>query len=235
MTKKRLTAKSLMTSYTKNKYVSSVRRNLYVANDLATGVSIANKFEIASSISTGCYVAYHSALEYYGLSHQQSFDVQVCGDKRFRSFTFEGISYGSYTSKVNEGVIQNEMDSLVRVTDLERTIIDCTDQVELAGGFEELMNCLSACKRVDMARLLHYAKLYNKMVLYRKVGLLCEAFVADWKPSVEQLKELKQLGGRSVLSFTDRNESTKFLSDWKMYVPDLMCHYLTKGIDNEII
>ena len=35
------------------------------------------------------------------------------------------------------------MDSLVRVTDLERTIIDCLDRLDRAGGVEEFIHSLA--------------------------------------------------------------------------------------------
>ncbi len=68
-------AKALMHSYANSRMVSSVRRDMYLANDLATERPLANKFEIASAVCDGSFVAYHSALEYHGCGHQAVFQV----------------------------------------------------------------------------------------------------------------------------------------------------------------
>ncbi len=228
-------AKSLMTSYVKRHIVSSVRRNMYVANDLATGRAMVSKYEIASNIMDGSYVAYHSALEFYGLAHQQSFEVHVGATKRFRMFRFEDMDYVSCTNKITEGIVTPTMNSLVRVTDLERTVVDSIDRVDLAGGCEELLNCLSACHRIDIAKLVSYTYLYKKQVLFRKVGIICEIFAEQWKVQAEQIEQLRVAGGSSMLFFTDRNDSTHFLKKWRMNVPDEIMCYFENSETNDII
>lgn len=235
ITKSIYAARSLMATYSKKQIVSSVRRDMYVANDLATGTAMVDKFEIASNIVEGGYVAYHSALEFYGLGHQQLFAVYVASPKRFRGFSFENIDYVSSQNKIQEGVVTPPMNSLVRVSCLERTVVDCLDRIDLAGGVDELLNCLSSCQRLDIDKLISLASLYNKQVLYRKVGIICEIFAKQWNVSNAQIELLKAKGGNTTQSFTDRSESTRFLKQWRMHVPEEIITYFTDSENNDII
>ncbi len=228
-------AKALMHSYTKRHFVSSIRRGLYVANDLATEHPIANKFEIASAINNGCFVAYHSALEYHGFAHQIMFNVHVGSPKRFRNFNFDGLNYVCCPQTISEGVITPTYDSMVCVTDLERTIVDCTDRLDFAGGCEELLNCISAVSRVDIEKIIRYADLYNKLVLYRKLGIICNIFADSWKVQPNQMDYFRNASGNSTLSFTDRQESNTFLKSWKMYVPAELMNYYKENLSYEIL
>ena len=73
--------------------VKMVRRNLYVAIDLATGTPIADKYELASCISTASYVGWHTALEFHGFAHQPFYNAYVANGKRFSKFRFEDVDY----------------------------------------------------------------------------------------------------------------------------------------------
>ena len=62
------TVKSLLASGVRNGTLCRIKPNLYAVTDLATGQCAANKYEIASNISDTACVAYHSAMEYHGIS-----------------------------------------------------------------------------------------------------------------------------------------------------------------------
>ena len=59
-------AKELLRRYKQQGLISQVRRDFYVATDLATKTSSASKYEIASQINSSSYLSYHAALEYHG-------------------------------------------------------------------------------------------------------------------------------------------------------------------------
>ncbi|MCR4826745.1 MAG: hypothetical protein K5882_07345, partial [Bacteroidales bacterium] len=133
------TAKSLLSAGVKNKTICRVKMNLYCVTDLATLRCAANKYEIASHISDTACVAYHSAMEYHGFGHQLFNEVGVITPYAFKSFEFDGLIYIRHLPTITDGVITPPMDSLVRVTDVERTVIDCIDRIKYAGGLEELL------------------------------------------------------------------------------------------------
>lgn len=71
----------------------------------------------------------------------------------------------------------------MRVTDLERSVLDCIDAVEKVCGLEELDNCLDAIPSLDEDRLRRYLPLYDKAFLYQKTGYLLEKRQSDLKLS----------------------------------------------------
>lgn len=147
------TAKDLLHSYKKQKLICRVRRDLYSATELATKECIAVKFEIGSQITTTSYISYHSALEYHGIAHQQFYDLYVSSANRFNKFEFRGINYLYCESKIKSGVFSPNLDSLVRVTNIERTVINCIDRIDRAGGLEELIQSLSLMTYLDDEKL----------------------------------------------------------------------------------
>ncbi|MDR0988136.1 MAG: hypothetical protein LBM06_01555, partial [Prevotellaceae bacterium] len=46
-------------------------------------------------------------------------------------------------SRLSTGILNPTGNPLVKVTDLERTVIDCLDYIDRAGGLEELVACLT--------------------------------------------------------------------------------------------
>lgn len=79
-----------------------------------------------------------------------------------------------FESTAENGVITPKGNPYVRVTDLERTVIDCCDRIERAGGIEELLHCMEGISLFDESKLEKYLALYNKAFLYQKVGFILE-------------------------------------------------------------
>ena len=158
----------------KSKSLKKVRNGLYVIVDSA-GYVYSSKFEIASKISKDSFVSYHSALEFHGVANQVFSDVIVCSSTRFNNFEFEDIEY---INKVNKNYVEvmNIITAGVRVSSLERTIIDCIDNINLAGGIEEILNALEQTKVLDEKKLLSVLESYNQVLLYQKVGYILEHF-----------------------------------------------------------
>src|SRR5690554_5774601 len=124
--------------------VKKIRSNMYSCVNPATDQVMASRFQIACASSKSAYLSHHSAFEYYGLANQVYYEVYISSETRFRDFEFEGVRYKYVASKINDGVIEPKNSEGIRVTDLERTVVDSIKDFEKIGGFEELLNCLSA-------------------------------------------------------------------------------------------
>ncbi len=151
-----------------------MRNGLYVAVDSA-GYVFSSKFEIASKISKDSFISYHSVLEFYGVDNQVFSDVIVSPSSRFNNFEFDDIEYINKVTKNYIGVT-NIVTSGVRVSSLAKTIIDCIDNINLAGGIEEILNTLDQIKVLEEKKLLRVLKSYNKVLLYQRVGFILEHF-----------------------------------------------------------
>jgi Predicted transcriptional regulator len=222
-------AKELLRRYKQQGLISQVRRNLYVATDLVTKTSSASKYEIGSQINNSSYLSYHAALEYHGLAHQVFYEMQISSKERFNNFEYNGISYVYSESKSDAGVITPPADTLIRVTDLERTVLDCINQIDRSGGLEEMIECFALITYLNENKLLDYLKLFNKQAIYQKTGFLLSHFQKEMKLSDVFFKFCKSKIGKSIRYLTDRQESNIYFNEWQLYAPDNILSFLEQG------
>lgn len=227
-------AKALLKNYKKQNRIVQIRRNLYSITELATKMTLANKFEIGSHISDTSYISYHSALEYHGIAHQVFYNLYISSATRFNDFEFEDISYLYCKSNISEGVKIPLMNSLIRVTDIERTVIDCIDRIDRAGGLEELIHSFSMITYLNEQKLILYLRDYDKAFLYKKVGFILQHFQKEMKLSDEFLSLCHNQGANNVKYLTAKNESNTFHKEWNIYAPKNILSYLEQG-NNELI
>lgn len=216
------TAKSILGKYTRKGYVASVKRGLYVALDLASGAPAVNVWRIASAITPTSYVSHISAMTYYGLADQVRNVVYVSSETQFKPFVFDGTEYRYIASRMMEGVVSEDD---VRVSDRERTVIDCIDSFDRIGGLEELLRTLAMLTHLDTAKLVRYLELYDKAVLWQKTGFILEHFKDSLKLSDEffQTCHARKGGSRRYLTELLSKDRQSFVREWGLMAPaDLM-------------
>lgn len=200
------------------KKIVQVRKGQYALLDI-NGFVLSNKFEIATKISADSFVAYHSALEYYGVANQVFNDVYVGSSARFNGFTFNDIEY---ICRIVPEVTQvlNIVNASVRVTSLERTIIDCIDKLELAGGIEEVLNALEQTRVLDESKLLAVLQMYSKTFLYQKTGYILEHFQKMLSLSNDFFEVCKkQIKNKTYYFLQDEYKNISFNSKWLLMAP----------------
>jgi len=228
-TKDENVAKEILRRYKKQGWISQVRRDLYVATDLANKASLATKFEIASQITPSSFLAYHAALEYYGLAHQVFYELYVSSMETFNDFDYEGITYTFCQSKSKVGVVNPVTDSLIKVTDLERTVLDCINRIDLSGGLEELVQSFAIITYINESKLLDYLHHFNKQALYQKAGFILGYFQKEMKLSDAFFETCKSKIGKSTRYLTDRQESDTYFKEWKLCAPENILSFLEQG------
>ncbi len=161
-------------------YVNQIRKNLYTCYDFALYQDCANRFQIGSSINKNSYISYHSAFEFYGFYNQMFHEIQVSSNKRFSPFEYDGYSYKSYINDIN---IQIDTIQGVKVTSIERTIVDSINMLGKIMDIEEFVKCLDLVHLVDEKKILEILNSYNKEILYRKVGFILSFYKNELKLS----------------------------------------------------
>lgn len=195
---------NLLYSFKKNKMISSVRKDLYVANSLADNLPVAEKFEIASKINENSYISHHSAFEFYGFSNQVFNTIFVSSEKSFRQFIFDQNLFKCVKTAKNFGITEIRH---IKTTDLERTILDSIKDFEKIGGLEELLECLKSISFVQEKKLKDYLMLYKNQFLFQKTGFLLE--------TLEKSKELQVQLSQDFFDFCHKNigNSTRYLQN----------------------
>ena len=220
LTKNMNTAKSIIRNLLLMGYIKRVKHNLYVVCSIEFKNTIPNQYMIASKIKEDAYISYHSALEYYGVKNQVFYEVYVFTNKRFKNFEFEGISYKCMNSKYDFGIIQKDK---VRVTDKERTFIDCIDKTEFAGGNEELIMCLELLGKLDGNKIMQYLKKYNSKKLYVKVGFFLELYKEHYGIDQKIIEKCKNKCEDKKLYFNEETKrmKSKYIKEWNLGVPKI--------------
>lgn len=213
--------------------IRKVRRDLYCAVDMGTGYTAANRYEIASSVTPTAHIGYHTALEYLGIAHQPFYTVFVVTGAQTNPFHFEDLEFRPCRETIGDlGVQTLPTDPLVRTTDLERTIVDCCDKTELAGGAEELAHCLEGVYALDENKLRQYLAAYGKAFLYQKTGYMLQRIQKQAGISDNFIFFCWEKGHKNVKKFTNTDESDIYDSHWNLYVPNIISQ---KEELNEII
>lgn len=130
----------------------------------------------------GCYlakdgaVAYWSALNRHGLTPRfpNSIFIQTAYNKIEKnvfgtSYTFIQVPHGKMTGVITEGYGNNAF----RITDIEKTIIDCFDLPVYSGGLEELLPAF-ANTNLSGEKLIEYSKAVHNKAALKRTGFLAE-------------------------------------------------------------
>lgn len=216
-------ASAALNRWKKAGLVYQIRRDLYCMKNPVGNIPAVHKFEIASKISDSSFLSYHSALEYHGIGHQ-IFNVVMVSDKAaFRSFSFDDCDYQSYVTKIGiDGVITSSANPNIRVTDLERTFVDCIDRVGRAGGAEELFHCFEGLYVVDIEKIKAYLELYDKAHLYQKVGYVLERFKDQINVQDDIIELCRKKGKVAVANFSATENCDVFVKEWNLYIPKII-------------
>ena len=204
--------------------VQHIRKNLYATVDLSSEQPLANRFEVASSVTSTSYLGWHTALEFHGLAHQTFYRAYVGSESRFNRFTFGGTEFEHCVAPIpanaQAGVVTPTHSPHVRVTDLERTFVDCCDRLDRTGGAGELIHCLEGIVMLDEDRICQYLELYDKAFLYKKTGYMLERIQAQAQISDRLIAHCLKQAGNSVKQLTNDSDSTHYVNRWRLYVPD---------------
>jgi predicted transcriptional regulator of viral defense system len=222
------TAGTLLKNYQKKGYLRQVRRNLYVAINLADRQPAVSKFRIAGSITPSACASHHTAFEYYGCANQVSYQVEVSSETPFAPFSFDGNTYACFVSRIKDGVTAEP--SGVRVTDVERTVLDGINDFEKVMGLEELLRCLELLPAVKEDKLLAYLPAYGKRFLYQKTGYILQHFRREWNLSKGFFRECAAHIGKSTRYLSISGDGT-YNREWRLVVPADLMKITNKGVD----
>ncbi len=201
--------------------VRKVRKNIYSVVNPTTGQIVATRYQIACAITDTAYISHHSAFDYYGLANQVSYEVYVSSKTKFNHFEYDHITYKYVASRMSEGVFEAKNTTGVRVTDMERTVIDSIRDFNKIGGFEELLNCMDGIQYLDEKKLQRYLDIYNTQGLYQRVGYLLDHYRKEMQLSKEFIEYCKgKIGKSRRYLVSELKDVSLYNSEWKLMVPE---------------
>lgn len=202
--------------YIDSGYVSKVKKDIYLCNNIGLNNYVYDKFYIASHINEDSFVFGHSAFEYYGMYDQIYNNCQVASKRRFKNFEFDYINYECF---ISSSVKQIDLINGVRVTSVERTIVDSIKMLGKVMDLEELLKCLSLVNKVSEEKIIEMLLEYDSDILYRKTGYILSFFNKDFNLSDSFFdfcldKSNPQNRGK-ISNYESGN--LEYISKWRLY------------------
>lgn len=220
------TCMNMLKQLLNSKQIAKVRKGLYeiippeqVGREKPAG----DKFLLARKVTSPYCLAYHSALEVHGVANSAIYNiVYIASPNQFRTFKYEDVTYKWIPRKNLTGMEKMIWSTAqIIVTDRERTILDCIDRIDLAGGFEETFKSLASITNVNFDKLYQYAKKQRKKVLFHKIGffLSLKEIRESWNINDEKVSKIKKNLSSKIYYFEASKGEGKFVKEWNIIVP----------------
>ena len=109
----------------------------------------------------------------------------------------------------------------LRVTSLERTLVDVLDRPHISGGWEEIWRSLETVEFFDLDRIVEYVLLLRKAAAASKVGYYLEEHRESLMVEERHLKALRSRRPRQP-HYVDRRRSGdgSLVAAWNLVVPN---------------
>lgn len=187
--------------YLKTKRIIRIKKELYAVvppNETPDSFSV-DPYLIAGKASDDSVLAYHTALELYGVAYSSFEQFYFLTQHKIKPFNFahqyfQPVAWPKklrmeYTAKQETKTVNRQGINL-HITSLERTFVDVLDRIELSGGWEEVLRSLEGIGVLNIDRLIDYTLLLGKAVLNAKVGWCLEQRQGAFAPTEVQIERL---------------------------------------------
>ncbi len=169
----------------KRGWIERVEKGKYIIIPLGSekGKYTLNEFVIGSLLVKPYAIAYWSALHHYGFTEQIPSTVFIETTSRRKEQITEifGVRYQVVRVKESKffGIRKLWIDEEeVRITDKEKTIVDCLDKPQHCGGIVEVAKALKT-QDYDRKKLAEYGVSLGNSGVIRRLGYLCDFLNID--------------------------------------------------------
>lgn len=215
-------ARSAIKRLMKEDMVVKIRNNLYTCVSGETGQPVANRFQIACSITPTAYISHHTAMEYYGITDQVFYEVYVSSETLFRNFEFDGYTYRYIPAKGRDGIEHPAYSGGISVTNVERTLLDSVKDMDKISGVEEVIENIAALPKLQEKQLLSYLEHASNQYLYQKIGFLLSKQQKRLGLSNDFFESCHNRIGKSKRYLTRNLQDGVYEAEWQLIVPRQM-------------
>jgi len=227
----RNTRKALLAYYRKRGRIVPLRRGLYaVAAPGSSAESVAvDPYLLAASVSEDAVLGYHTALEFHGKAYSVFRRLYVVTAVKFSPFRFGGYEFRRaptprpLLAKGEQmfGVVRRERSGVeIRVTSLERTLVDLLARPELGGGWEEIWRSLESVEFFALDAVVEYVGLLRNATVAAKVGFFLEQHRETLMVPERHLEELRELRPKKPhYLIRSSRKNCRWVKGWNLMVP----------------
>ncbi|HAH55484.1 MAG TPA: hypothetical protein DCM02_09470 [Flavobacterium sp.] len=176
-----------------------------------------NDMTIGCFISDNGSIAYWSALNSHGLTDQFPNNIYIQTTKLKRNTIIFGTSYKFIKvaphkiTGIEESGTGNHK---YRITNVDKTIVDCFDLPEHSGGYAELIRAFYNAK-LSSERMIEYCTAIDNIAATKRMGFLAE--LIDKQKMKTFIKFAKQMVNAKYNLFDPAGtEKGEFVNDWRL-------------------
>jgi len=205
--------KPVLKKLIRNEQLSRIEKGLYCVRNFR------NPYVIANALHKDSAIAYWSALNLHHLTEQIPNVVFSQSGLQKKDKKVFNVRYKFVMVKTEKvcGIMQMGFgNELFRVTDVEKTLLDCFDLPQYSGGYEELIRAFYEAK-ISSTKLLAYGKQMNNISVLKRLAFLSELFEMNTF-RVFQTEVQKMVNNRYTLLDPMGEDAGEFISKWKIRV-----------------
>lgn len=202
-----------------------IRKSLYAVNPKFGHLKLVDPYIIASKTMAGGVIAYHTALELYGIAYTTFNEFTFITKQQTKPFSYEDNKFRP-VFQPKQNLIKHEINTIKRngmtvlITSLERTIVDVLDRPDLGGGWEEIWRSLDNIVKFDVTKLVKYAISLKNATTIAKVGFFLEYHPQHFAVDKKYIKKLlPYIPTRPHYINRDKRYGAKYVPKWQLMVP----------------
>ena len=227
----RQTTHNILAHHLAGGHLVRVRRGLYATVPLGIlpAKAVVDPYLVATKLATDAVVAYHSALQFHGKVYSVSQRYTYLSRRRARPFRFRQAEFVPVQvpaplrrlRDAGGGVLErHHAGGVVRVTTLERTLVDVLDAPEHSGDWEEIWRSLETVEFFDLDAVVAYALKLQSALTVARVGFFLEQHREKLMVEDRHLKPLLTHAPKQPAYLDRRREPGKLVSRWNLVVPE---------------
>jgi len=178
---------------------------------------------VGSKIASDYYYSHATALNLFGILPAPPPRIAITTPARFRKFSFGNYSYYPVETMHFFGFRNLDYRGIsVKVSDFERTFIDCLSRLDLSGGVVGAFRNLASMGFINYPLLMDYLEKIGKKSIMVRCGFALEFFRDKWEVNEDVLKELKSRAKSGSVYYLDRGipkGTGKLVKSWNLIIP----------------
>lgn len=243
-----LTQQAILAYHLKKDHIVRIRRGFFASVPPFSQVSAStfpvDPYLIAGRITHDAVLAYHTALDFHGVSYSTYQQFTFLSQVKIRPFTFQQANYhylpfpqnllNNNNSDFDVHIVNREgLD--IKVTGLERTMVDALDRPDYAGGWEEIWRSVAHIPILNIDKMIEYAFLLANSTTIAKLGFFLEQHQQQFVIDEQQFNLLQEKKPHSA-HYLERvkREPGKLVKRWNLIVPTAILKQNWEEPDNDI-
>ena len=208
--------------------VLRIRRGLFAA--VPPGFTPENvpvdPYLLTMGLADECVVAFHAAVQFHGKAHTVHHRYHYLTRPRRLPFRFRGqefIAVGDppWLGGKDSGVVEEfHAGGSVRVTSLERTLVDLMIHPQYGGGWEEVIRSMDSVEFFNVDRVVEHAVASGNATAVARVGFYLEQRREELLLEEKHLEALQRhIPGQLRYMDPARRHPGRLIGRWNLVVP----------------